>query len=117
MTALFASGHVVDILLGFMAVEALALVLWHRRTGGGLAPADVATFLLSGVFLMLALRCALVGAWWGWTGLCLALGGLAHGADLWRRWRVSRALWSGRQGATPPPSPPARGGGSNTGGR
>jgi hypothetical protein len=87
MTALFASGHVVDILLVLLAAEAAGLVLWHRRTGGGVPPADAATFLLSGVFLMLALRCALVGAWWGWTAACLAAGGLAHVADLRRRWR------------------------------
>lgn len=36
---------------------------------------------------MLALRGALVGAWWGWIGLCLAASLLAHLADLRRRWQ------------------------------
>jgi hypothetical protein len=87
MTALFTSGHVVDLILGFTALEAFLLIAHHRRTGRGVAPADLLGNLLSGVGLMLALRGALVGAWWGWIGLCLAAALLAHLEDLRRRWR------------------------------
>jgi hypothetical protein len=87
MTALFTSGHVVDLILGFAALEALLLARHHRRTGRGVPPADLVSNLLAGVCLMLALRGALVGAWWGWIGLCLAAALLAHLDDLRRRWR------------------------------
>lgn len=86
MGALFASGRVVDLILVFTVLEGLALVAYHRRTGRGPTPADLLGNLASGVALMLALRGALVGAWWGWIGLCLAGSLLAHLADLRRRW-------------------------------
>ena len=86
MSALFASGRIVDWVLALTAVEFAALVLWRRRTGRGIAAADLAFSLLAGVCLMLAVRAALVGAWWGWVALCLLAAGIAHLADLRRRW-------------------------------
>lgn len=85
MSELFATGRIVDLILGFMAVEGLALAILRRRTGRGPALADVAANLLSGFCLLLALRAALVGAWWGWTALALAAALAAHLADLKRR--------------------------------
>lgn len=85
MSELFATGRIVDLILGFMAVEGLALAILRRRIGRGLALADVAANLLSGFCLLLALRAALVGAWWGWTALALAAALTAHLADLKRR--------------------------------
>ena len=87
MTSLFATGHVVDLMLAFTAIEAMLVVAHHRRTGRGVAPAEFLGNLLSGVWLMLALRGALVGAWWGWIALCLVGSLAAHLADLRRRWR------------------------------
>lgn len=88
MGALFADGRIVDLVLGLTLLEAVALVAYHRRTGRGVAPADLAGNLLAGVCLLLALRGALAGAWWGWIALCLSGSLVAHLADLRRRWRA-----------------------------
>jgi hypothetical protein len=87
MAPLFMSGRIVDLILIFTVLELLFLFVYRRRTGHGAAPGDIFLNLLSGICLMLALRCALTGAWWGWIGLCLFGSLLAHLADLWRRWR------------------------------
>lgn len=87
MQALFASGHVVDIALALTVIEA-GLVTWYaRRIGRGPAPGPFLGNLLSGVCLMLALRAALVGAWWGWIGFFLIGALAAHLSDLRWRWR------------------------------
>lgn len=88
MEALFANGRIVDIILGLTVLEAVALIAYHRRTGRGVAPADLLGNLLAGVCLLLALRGALVGAWWGWIALCLSASLVAHLIDLRRRWRA-----------------------------
>ena len=86
MGDLVGSGHLVEAILVLTVVEGVALGAYHRATGRGVAAADVASFLLSGIFLLLALREALVGAWWGWIAAAL-LGALAaHLVDLGRRW-------------------------------
>jgi hypothetical protein len=87
MSELFVSGHIVDLILGLVVLEAMAVTLYHRNTGLGVAPADLLSNLLSGVFLMLALRVALVQASWTWTALLLFAALLAHLADLLRRWK------------------------------
>jgi hypothetical protein len=87
MGPLFASGRIVDLILVFTAIEVAFFFAYRYRTGRGVAPLDLVINLSSGIFLMLALRCALVGAWWGWIGLCLFGSLLAHVCDLGRRWR------------------------------
>ena len=87
MSDLFATGRVVDLILVLVAVEGLALAAYHRRTGRGIAALDLLGNLLAGVFLLLALRGALVGAGWEWIGCALAAALLAHLGDLRRRWR------------------------------
>lgn len=87
MSELFVSGHIVDLILGLVVLEAVAVAIYHRRTGLGVAPADLLSNLLSGVFLLLALRVALVQASWTWTALLLFAALLAHVTDLWRRWK------------------------------
>jgi hypothetical protein len=86
MTDLFASGRIVDIVLAITAIEAALLMAYHRRTGRGPAPAALFGNLLSGICLMLALRAALVDAWWGWVALWLLAAFGAHLSDLRRRW-------------------------------
>ncbi len=92
MLSLFATGRIVDIVLAITAItaitaiEATLLVLYHRRTGRGPPPSGLLGNLLSGVCLMLALRAALVHAWWGWIGLWLIAALGAHLNDLRRRW-------------------------------
>ena len=87
MSALFANGRIIDLILGFTVLEALALAAFYRRTGHGIAPTDLVINLAAGASLMLAVRAALVGAWWGWIGLCLGASLITHLADLTRRWR------------------------------
>jgi len=87
MAALFASAHAVDLILVVVAVEAACAVIWHRQTRRGLSPAAILRLLLPGVFLLVALRGALVGAGWGWIAACLLASFAAHLQDLAGRWR------------------------------
>jgi hypothetical protein len=84
---LFASGHIVDLILVLVGLEAILLAIWHRRTGRGVAPSALAANLCSGAALLLAVRAALLGAWWGWVALPLLAALLAHLLDLRGRWR------------------------------
>ena len=83
---LVTSGRVVDVIIVFMALEALALHIYHRRTSLGPASADMLIMLLAGLCLLLALRAALTGAYWLWVAGFLAAALVAHLADLRRRW-------------------------------
>lgn len=74
-------------LLGLLLIEGVFLFAFHRKTGRGVALADIFGNLLQGIFLLLALRAALVNTWWGWIALCLLAALLAHLADLRHRWR------------------------------
>jgi hypothetical protein len=85
MAELFASGRIVDLILGFTVLEGIALLAWRRKTGRGLAAPDVLSMLLPGMCLLVALRCTMVGAWWGWTATCLLASLVTHLADLGRR--------------------------------
>ncbi len=80
------NGRLVDAILVLTVVEWLALSIYHRMTGRGVDPRDFTRNLLSGMFLLLALREALVEAWWGWVTVSLTGALLAHLADLGRRW-------------------------------
>ena len=66
------------------------LALYHRRTGRGLNPSRYAWNLVSGLCLMLALRCALQGADWWWGAGYLAASGAAHMTYLRQRWATAR---------------------------
>ncbi|MFN3350729.1 hypothetical protein [Pseudorhodoplanes sp.] len=86
MQELFRSGLVADVILGVMALEAALLLLYRRLTGRGPRVVDVASMLLAGGFLVLALRAALTGADWRMIGACLGAALIAHLSDLYRRW-------------------------------
>lgn len=77
----------IDIVIVVTLLEGAALALYHRRTGRGMAPRDFLLNLGAGLALMLALRAGLEGAGWGWVAAGLMASGLAHAADLKRRWR------------------------------
>ena len=87
MAELFASGRVVDLIVAGMVLEGVGLVAYHRATGRGIAPGRVLPNLVSGGFLLLAVRAALGGAWWGWVSLCLLAALIGHLEDLRRAWR------------------------------
>lgn len=77
---------IVDLILAFVVMEAVLLVAWHRRTGGGVAAADLLPNLAAGFCLLAALRAALGGAAWPWIALALLGSLVAHLLDLRRRW-------------------------------
>ena len=87
MADLFASGRFVDLIIVLVVIEAIALAWYWRHTGRGVAPLDLLPNLCAGAFLLLALRVTLTGGGWALAGFCLAAAGLAHLADLYRRWR------------------------------
>ncbi len=89
MEALFDGGRVIDLILGLMVVEAIALAVLYRRTGRGIAPARLLPNLFAGAFLLLALRASLTGAGATAIGSWLALGLVGHLADLALRWSRS----------------------------
>ena len=85
MSALFASGRVVDLILLLVMAEAVGFVLLHRVTSRGPTPATLLPNLAAGMFLLLALRCGLRGTAWPAIALCLLGSLVAHIADLWAR--------------------------------
>jgi hypothetical protein len=85
MSDLFASGRVVDLILGLMVIEMVALVALRRRTGRGIALRALVGNIVAGAFLLLALRGALLSMAWPWIALCLGAALLAHLVDLWSR--------------------------------
>jgi hypothetical protein len=90
MSFLWSSAFLVDAAIAITLAEWLALSLYHRHTGRGLAPRSFRWNLVSGLCLMLALRCALQGQDWIWGAGCLAASGLAHLAYLRQRWLRQR---------------------------
>jgi hypothetical protein len=84
----FLSGvHAVDLILGIVVIEIVAITLyWHTRRRG-IAPGQLLPNLVAGALLLLALRFALSNYPWPWYTACLALAGVANVADLRQRWR------------------------------
>ena len=87
MSGWSAGTWLIDAVVALTLVEGVALALYHRRTGRGVAVSEFAANLVAGLCLMLALRGAVASAGWFWISLCLLGAGVAHGTDLWRRWR------------------------------
>ena len=82
MMALFSSGRVVDIILFFVFLEAVYIAVHRGKTGRGVRLREVASGMLAGVFLLLALRCALVDERWPWIATWLLFALIAHLSDL-----------------------------------
>jgi len=87
MAELFASGRVVDLILGLMVLEAVILGLLWARTARGVPPVPLIVNLLAGALLLLALRAALTETGPVATGTFLGLALVFHLADLALRWR------------------------------
>lgn len=81
----------VDTILVLVVVEGIALTIFHRRTGRGVAPATLWPNLAAGFLLALAVRIALAGAPTA-LGLQAAVAAVlgcalvAHLLDLRSRW-------------------------------
>lgn len=82
--------HFADLALAVLVLEA-AWLLAHPRSRAQVGPARAWAFdLLAGACLLLALRLALVDAWWPlWAG-ALGAAGLAHATQLSLRWGSPR---------------------------
>jgi len=87
MNALLSVPVIVDAVIVVTLAEFAVLLAWHKRVGAGVAPRDFALNMVSGLCLMLALRCAVRGSSAAWILALLLCAGLAHGADILRRWR------------------------------
>ncbi len=86
MTAWFASGWVIDWILAATVAEAGLLLVGWRMFRRGVPPGACLPNLAAGFCLLLAMRLALGGAWWGYVSAAL-LGGLGcHLIDLRGRW-------------------------------
>ena len=90
VAALFTTGLIADVMLVFMALEAIFLVAYRVKTGRGLAPVAVFWTLLPGTCLVLAMRAALVGASWQWIALAVSVSLVAHLGDLRQRLLFSK---------------------------
>jgi hypothetical protein len=89
----------IDLVMAGVLMEGLALAWWHRRTGAGLAPLELACMLGAGLFLMVALRLSLAGAHPAWAWFGLAASGVLHAIDLrWRQRQASAAWWHRAEG-------------------
>ena len=87
MNGFFAGTGLIDIVIAATVLEWLALELWFGRRGRALKVADLRLNLFSGLCLMLALRSAIADASVLLVLLMLGAAGLAHYADLRRRWK------------------------------
>jgi asparagine N-glycosylation enzyme membrane subunit Stt3 len=86
LEAWFVSGRIIDVILAIVVLEAVLLFVLRQITGRGLTLLEIAGLLLSGVFLILAVRAALTGAPWYMVSLLLLLSFAAH------LWELSRRL-------------------------
>jgi hypothetical protein len=84
---LLTSGRIVDLMLGFVVFEIVALSLLRRRFGGGISTLPLLVNIGAGASLMLALRAELTGSGWRWVAAWLVAALVCHVWDLWLRWR------------------------------
>ena len=80
-----AGGALIDTIIVITLAETAVLLVYHHKTKRGLAPRDYLLNVMSGLCLMLALRCAVMGSGWYLIALFLTAAGLAHAADIARR--------------------------------
>lgn len=85
MQLLIESGRIADIILLLIVLEIVALALLSRVMRAPRLP-DLLGTLLSGLFLVGALKSCVAGAPWTITAALLLAALAAHMFDLWRRW-------------------------------
>ena len=84
VSRLFASGRIMDWIIAATVLEGCGLVALHALTGRFVRPVMFVPNLISGLFLMVALRIALGSGWWGWIALALLGALVCHLCDLAR---------------------------------
>ena len=87
MQAWVVGGGLIDTIIAITLIEVTILLLYHHQTKRGLMPRDYLLNVLSGLCLMLALRCALADSVWYFMATFLTAAGLAHVADIILRLR------------------------------
>lgn len=85
----FGIAQIIDAVILFTLIECVVLVIYHRRTGRGVAVRDFFANMVSGLCLMFALRCLATDAGAAAVALFLLAAGLAHGVDILMRWKRS----------------------------
>jgi len=101
LSAALTTTWLIDAVIVFTLLECLALVVFNRRTGGGVAVPDFLVTIASGLCLMLALRCLARDSEPAWVALFLLAAGVAHGADLRLRWQRRSRRRAGCGGEAP----------------
>ncbi|MCU0790156.1 MAG: hypothetical protein MUE79_03745 [Nitratireductor sp.] len=91
MAVAFADGWIIDIILGLMALEAVALIALRRSLGRGPSPLEILASLAAGLCLLIALRTALTGGPWQLIAAALAASLVVHLTDMRLRWSRSSA--------------------------
>ncbi len=86
LESLITSGRVVDFILTVMAVEVVAVTLYRRATGGGIAFVPLILNIGAGGSLALSLRAALTEAGFEMIATWLVAALFFHVADQARRW-------------------------------
>jgi len=86
MAELFATGRIVDWILGLMLLELAVLTLLRRTTRRGLSAIELIVALGAGAALLAALRTALLGEPWQRIAPWLLAALVAHLIDLSFRW-------------------------------
>ena len=81
------TGGLVDAIIAITLLETVALLIFYFTQKRGLAPRDYLLNVVSGLCLMLALRCALSSAAWFFISAWLMAAGMAHTADIVLRLR------------------------------
>ncbi len=103
MGDLLTNGRFIDWTLGLVVLEALAVICWRVLRHDGPALRPFLNNLLSGSFLLIALRNALDGASPLWIWACLAGALVSHIADFIMR--LDRPAPSARATFTPLKNP------------
>jgi hypothetical protein len=86
MQQLIESGRIADVILAIIMLELVGLLVLRHMLKRGPKLLDVIGTLLSGVFLIAALRSGITGAHWTITASFLLAALLSHVFDIWRRW-------------------------------
>jgi hypothetical protein len=89
MVAFLPEVSVVDAIVALVAIEAMFLIFWRTRTGGGVSITGVLANLSSGAALLLSLRMVLAGREFPSVLALLSIALIAHVADLASRWQAA----------------------------